>query len=133
MLDNTNNLTPELPKDLIYWYRTKTEVVNTDFINNEQLNDFYDTEFKWHEDLDGEVGRVSDVLPFFRDMPIWIDNEVQYGNKRRYINRAEHRILTENKWIQGMMQYPIEGKIMIAKPTPRSVFFNAKFETGNLR
>ena len=31
------------------------------------------------------------------------------------------------------MKYDIEGKIMIAKPNERSVFFNAKFESGNLR
>lgn len=38
-----------------------------------------------------------------------------------------------NDWPQGLVKFDIEGKIMIAKPTERSVFFNAKFETGNLR
>lgn len=35
--------------------------------------DFYQTEFKWHDDQHGEIGKVSDQLPFFRSKPIFID------------------------------------------------------------
>lgn len=62
--ENTK-LPTELPKDLIYWHRCDTFVCNQDLITNEWLQDFYQTEFKWHEDNHGEVGKVSDNPPFF--------------------------------------------------------------------
>lgn len=76
VLDKSKNLPPELPKNLIYWHRCQTEVCNQDHISNEFLNYFYSTEFKWHDDQNGEIGRVSDQLPFFRSKPIFIDKDV---------------------------------------------------------
>ena len=133
VLDKSKNLPPELPKNLIYWHRCQTEVCQQDQITNEFLLDFYQTEFKWHEDQKGEIGKVSDELPFFRSKPIFIDEQIQYGKKPRYANKAEEKILKDNNWSQGFVKYDIEGKIMVAKPNDRSVFFNAKFESGNLR
>jgi hypothetical protein len=48
VLDKTNKLPPELPPNLVYWYRCETLVLNEDLIMNQQLHDFYKTEFKHH-------------------------------------------------------------------------------------
>ena len=133
VLDKSKSLPPELPANLIYWHRCETRVCTEDVVTNEHLLDFYQTEFMHHEDLTGEVAKVSDEPSFFRDKPIFIDETIQYGNKPRYVNRAEEKVLKETVWPEGMLKFQIEGRIMIAKPTERSIFFNAQFECGNLR
>lgn len=54
---------------MVYWNRCETRVMTENLISNEELAGFYMEEFKWHEDLDGDVSNVSDRPPFFREKP----------------------------------------------------------------
>ena len=76
VLDKSKSLPPELPANLIYWHRCETRVCTEDVVTNEHLLDFYQTEFMHHEDLTGEVAKVSDEPSFFRDKPIFIDETI---------------------------------------------------------
>jgi hypothetical protein len=89
---------------------------------------FYQEEFMHHEDLDGDVARVSDKPPLFRGKPMWRD-----PRQEKFVNRAEERILKGTEWPDGMKKFTIEGQILLANVQEDTVFFNAKFETGNLR
>lgn len=70
-------------------------------MTNEKLKQFYETDFMHHEDLNGDVKKVSDQMPYFRNKPIWIDVNM----KPKYVNKAEEKILKENKWPVGMRAY----------------------------
>ena len=135
VLDKSKMLPPQLPEGLVYWNRCKAllqpEAIERSghSISNDMLESFYATDFRHHEDLDGDVAKVSDRAPFFRGKPIWVDLHM----KPRFVNRAEERILKENVWPEGLRKYHIEGHIMLSKCTDRTVFFNSQFETGNLR
>lgn len=73
VLDKKWNLPPELPPLMVYWNRCETRVMNENLISNDHLAVFYMEEFKWHEDLDGDVGNVSDKPPFFREKQMFRD------------------------------------------------------------
>lgn len=49
------------------------------------------------------------------------------------MNRAEERILKDNVFPQGLRKFHIEGQVMLGQLDEYSVFFNSKFESGNLR
>mmetsp|Transcript_7340 Transcript_7340/g.11502 ORF Transcript_7340/g.11502 Transcript_7340/m.11502 type:complete len:106 (+) Transcript_7340:190-507(+) len=53
--------------------------------------------------------------------------------QERFVSKQEEKILTENQWPDGMKKFFIEGHIVLARVDERTVFFNSKFETGNLR
>lgn len=55
VLDNSHNLTPELPPNMVYWNRCETRVDQEDVVTNSQLLEFYREEFMHHEDNDGSV------------------------------------------------------------------------------
>ena len=68
-------------------------------------------------------------MPYFRNKPIWIDT----SNKPRFVNKAEEKILKENNWPVGLRTHIKEAEIVKTRITERSIFFNSKFESGNLR
>ena len=80
-----------------------------------------------HQDLDGDVAKVSDKAPFFRGKPMFID-----PRQERFVSAAEQRILNNKKWPDGMKKFNIDGHIVLHKPPENAVFFNSKFESANL-
>lgn len=127
-MDKTFNLTPELPLNLVYWNRCETRVDDEDIVTNSQLLEFYREEFMHHEDLDGSVAQVSDQAPYFRGKPMFRDPK-----QEKFVSSAEERILKNNVWPDGMKKYHIEGHIILGSVDDSTIFFNSKFETGNLR
>jgi hypothetical protein len=57
-----------------------------------------------HEDLDGDVAKVSDKPPFFRNKPMFRDPKLE-----KFVNRAEEKIFKNNEFGDGMKKYIIEG------------------------
>ena len=53
--------------------------------------------------------------------------------QEKFVNRAEERILKENTFPPGIRTYHIEGHVILGQLDEYSVFFNSKFESGNLR
>jgi hypothetical protein len=49
------------------------------------------------------------------------------------INNAEKKVFQDNIFPQGLRKFNIEGNIMLGKIEEKTVFFNSKFESGNLR
>ena len=92
VIDTSRNLTTSLPDGMVYWSRceTRLEPEVSSSVTNEMLVDFYSTEFAHYDDV-GEVGRVSDNPPFFRNKPMFADNSTP-----RYVSKTEERIYTEN-------------------------------------
>jgi hypothetical protein len=128
VLDKTYNLTPELPIHMIYWNRCETRVLDDALVTNGQLLEFYREEFMHHEDLDGDVAQVSDEPPFFRSKKTFFD-----PMQEKFVNTAEEKIFKNNVWPDGMKKYHIEGQIILANVDDSTIFFNSKFESGNLR
>jgi len=60
VIDSTHNIPTELPSNLVYWNRCETRVLHEDYIANAKLLEFYKEEFKHHEDMNGDVAKVSD-------------------------------------------------------------------------
>ena len=99
VLDKSKNLPPELPQNLIYWNRCETRVRDEEeLITNTQLIEFYREEFKHHEDMDGDVARVSDNPPFFRNKTMFADPK-----QEKFVSRAEERILKRNTFPAGLL------------------------------
>ena len=99
VLDKSKNLPPELPQNLIYWNRCETRVrEEEELVTNTQLIEFYREEFKHHEDMDGDVARVSDNPPFFRNKPMFADPK-----QEKFVSRAEERILKRNTFPAGLL------------------------------
>ena len=79
VLDKSKMLPPALPEGLVYWNRCKAllqpEAIERSGlgVTNEMIEAFYAIDFRHHEDLDGDVAKVSDNAPFFRNKPLFID------------------------------------------------------------
>lgn len=46
---------------------------------------------------------------------------------------SERKVFQSNVFPEGLRKFRIEGNIMLGKILDKTVFFNSKFESGNLR
>jgi hypothetical protein len=81
-----------------------------------------------HEDLEGNVAKVSDRPQRFKGKVMFSD-----PRQEKFVSPAEQRILKGTAWPDGMKKFHIEGHVMLAKVEDSTVFFNSKFESANLR
>ena len=67
-------------------------------------------------------------FPIIDDLEMWADSK-----QEKFINQHEKAIFTMRQWPAAQKEYIAEGLIKFERVRPHDVFFNSRFESGNLR
>lgn len=72
--------------------------------------------------------KVIQEFPLFKNMDMWADPD-----KEKFENIFEQSIHIDQKGLNGLKKEDCEGYIRINNPSEFDLFFNSRFESGNLR
>ena len=67
-------------------------------------------------------------FPIIDGLEMWAD-----PTQEKFVNNHEKAIFTMREWPKSQKEFITEGFIKFEKARPDDIFFNSRFESGNLR
>jgi hypothetical protein len=81
-----------------------------------------------HKEPDAVYKSCGDEYPIIKSTEIWADKD-----RDEYTNDIEKKIHLQTKWPNSLEKRECEGYIRFERARCIDVFFNSRFESGNLR
>ena len=124
----STNLPVKLPDSMVYWNRLETRVTSTRLLKPQHLIDFYKLEVPLHRDELATAKVCRGHFPYIEGSEMWEDK-----SQEDFQNESERKIYLQTKWAKSLDKRECEGYIRFDRVRCKDVFFNSRFESGNLR
>ena len=126
-LKPASTLPPKLPENLVYWNRCETRIESVKLVSYGQIKAFQQANLVQFRD-DESKNKVMKQFPIIDGLEMWADSA-----QEKYVNAHEKAIFTMREWPKSQKEFECEGYIKFEKARPHDIFFNSRFESGNLR
>ena len=126
-LNAESTLPKKLPENLVYWNRCETRVESQKLITYSQIKNFQQANLIQFRDEESKE-KVMKQFPIIDGLEMWADSA-----QEKFINQHEKAIFTMRQWPASQKEYIAEGLIKFERVRPHDIFFNSRFESGNLR
>ena len=117
-----------MPDNIVYWNRLENRVVSQRIIKTTKFLDFYETKVKLHWEPDAVLKACGEDYPNIKATEIWADKD-----REEYTNEVEKKIHLSTQLPNALEKRECEGYIRFERARCIDVFFNSRFESGNLR
>lgn len=122
-----STLPKKLPENLVYWNRCETRVDSQKLVTYSQIKHFQQANLIQFRD-DESKEKVMKKFPMIDGLEMWAD-----PSQEKFVNQHEKAIYGIKKWPKSQKEYIAEGLIKFERIRTHDVFFNSRFESGNLR
>lgn len=130
----TSTLPKKMPETIVYWNRCETKInsENQSLVSQQQLDEFHSLKGVKLHDYPEDRAKVAKHFPLLDNKQIYADSQ-----QEQFSNPIESLVYYSPE-VQSLIESlyeprPVEGHIIIENPRDTDVFFNSKFESGNLK